>query len=113
MFAFDAIIAVQRKHCGSLSAQSLNRMKVKHMNGVRKAEDHGASGIGAPAPDPHVSIPKAAEEIGMTPWRVKSLVLTGELVSAVSAGRSVITRASLDAFKARRAQEQNSETTAR
>lgn len=51
--------------------------------------------------DPHVSVAQAAREIDRAPATVKTLALAGEIESRVSAGRVVITRESLNRYKAR------------
>lgn len=63
------------------------------MDEVRKA--------GGPEVDPHVSVTQAGRELDRAPATIKTLALSGELETAVSAGRLVVTRKSLDAYKAR------------
>jgi hypothetical protein len=54
-----------------------------------------------PGADEYFSVPQAAREIGKANATVLSLVVAGELAGRRVAGRTVITRESVEQYKAR------------
>lgn len=49
-----------------------------------------------PVDDRWMTFPEAARRIGITPFKVRSFALRGVLVTEVSAGRTVISRESVE-----------------
>lgn len=54
-----------------------------------------------PVEDRHLSVPQAARAIGKANATVLSLIVAGELTAERVAGRTVITRESVEQYKAR------------
>ena len=55
------------------------------------------------ADDPYLSVPQAAKEIGKANATVLSLIVAGVLEGTRVAGRTVVTRASVEEYKIRNA----------
>lgn len=56
-----------------------------------------------PSHDPWLSVPEAAREIGVANATVLQLALRGEIKTMVAAKRTLVDRASVEAYKARTA----------
>lgn len=73
------------------------------MDSVRKQEISAAHGNDSG--DEYVSVPQAAKALGKAAATIRTLALKRELVGEIVAGRVVITRQSIDAYRTRHPDE--------